>query len=90
MLIGHPKNLDDFPTLTPQQAQYLAAPILQALQSGHPLDAEVQVDFGVLCQLLATVKRFGEQIEALSTPMPVLRPNGVTDSIVSLPVAETE
>jgi hypothetical protein len=32
------------------------------------------------------VKRFGEQIEALSTPMPVLRPNGV----VALPVAETE
>jgi hypothetical protein len=82
MLIGQPQTLDDFPALTPQQAQYLALPIVQALQSGHPLDVGVQVDFGVLCQLLATVKRFGEQIEALSTPMPVLRPEGVQEPVV--------
>jgi len=70
MLIGQPKTLDDFPSLTPQEAQYLAVPILQALQSGHPVDTSVQVDFGVICQLLATVKRFALEIERLSALVP--------------------
>lgn len=71
MLIGQPKTLDDFPSLTPQEAQFLAAPILQALQAGHPVDTPVQVDFGVICQLLATTKRFALEIERLSALAPV-------------------
>ena len=71
MLIGQPKTLDDFPSLTPHEAQFLAAPILQALQAGHPVDTPVQVDFGVICQLLATTKRFALEIERLSALVPV-------------------
>lgn len=68
MLIGQPKSLDEFPALTPEQVGYLAMPILQALQSGHPLDVPVQIDFGVVCQLLSTVKKLGAEVERLTAP----------------------
>ena len=70
MLIGQPKSLDEFPALTPDQASYLATPILQALQMGHPLDVAVQIDFGAVCQLLATVKKLGAEVERLTALVP--------------------
>jgi hypothetical protein len=70
MLIGQPKNLDEFPELTADQAAYLATPILNALHAGHPLDVPVQIDFGVVCQLLATVKKFGLEMERLRALLP--------------------
>jgi hypothetical protein len=70
MLIGQPKTLDEFPALTAEQVAYLAQPILQALHAGHPLDVPVQIDFGVVCQLLATVKQFGAEIERLTSLLP--------------------
>jgi hypothetical protein len=70
MLIGQPKTIDEFPALTAEQAAYLAQPIMQALHAGHPLDVPVQIDFGVVCQLLATVKHFGMEIERLTALLP--------------------
>lgn len=70
MLIGQPKTLDEFPALTPDQVGYLATPILQALQAGHPLDVAVQIDFGVICQLLSTVKKMGTEVERLTALVP--------------------
>ena len=70
MLIGQPTSLDEFPALTPEQVSYLATPILQALQMGHPLDVAVQIDFGAVCQLLATVKKLGAEVERLTALVP--------------------
>jgi hypothetical protein len=90
VIIGQPKSLNEFQSLTPEEVAYLAGPILQAIQSGHPMDAPVQVDLTVLCRLLATVRTLGMQVEALTKLVPVpeapalpipilplLRPGGV-------------
>lgn len=81
MLIGQPKNLDEFPELTADQAAYLATPILNALHAGHPLDVPVQIDFGVVCQLLATVKHFGMEIERLRDLLPKEEPAPVVEAV---------
>ena len=70
MLIGQPKTLDEFPALTPDQVAHLATPVLQALHMGHPLDVAVQIDFGAVCQLLATVKHLGAEVERLTVLVP--------------------
>jgi len=86
MIIGQPKSLDEFDALTPDEVAYLASPILQAIQQGHPLNVPVQIDLPVLCRLLATVRMLGMQVEALSKlvptetavelpPLPMLRPS---------------
>lgn len=87
MLIGHPKSLDEFPALTPDQVGYLAMPILRALQMGHPLDVAVQIDFGAVCQLLATVKKLGEEVERLTALVSPAEPAPETE--VPLPVLRT-
>ena len=81
MLIGQPKTIDAFPVLTAEQAAYLAQPILQALHAGHPLDVPVQIDFGVVCQLLATVKHFGMEIERLTALLPKPEETSVPEEI---------
>lgn len=81
MLIGQPKTIDEFPALTAEQAAYLAQPIMQALHAGHPLDVPVQIDFGVVCQLLATVKSFGMEIERLTSLLPKEDPTPVAEGV---------
>jgi hypothetical protein len=88
VIIGQPKSLDEFHPLAPEEVAYLATPLLQAIQQGHPLEVEVGIPLGVLCRLLATVKMLGTQAEKLTKLVPVpeapalpilplLRPGGV-------------
>lgn len=74
MIIGQPKSLDEFDPLTPDEVAYLASPILQAIQQGHPLNVPVQIDLPVLCRLLATVRMLGMQVEALTKLVPTEEP----------------
>ena len=85
MILGQPKSLDEFTPLSPDEVVYLATPLLQAIQQGHPLEVEVGIPLGVLCRLIATVKMLGGRVEALSKlvpppeelaipPLPRLRP----------------
>lgn len=55
MIIGRPKNVEEFPPLSPEEFAYLRAPIDQAITQGIPFEQPVQVDFTVLCRLIKTV-----------------------------------
>lgn len=80
MIIGQPKTIAEFAPLNQGEMEHVVNPLIQALQSGCPLDTAVSVDFGVLCRLTATVgtliaqnAALRAQVAALAPPPPVLR-----------------
>lgn len=55
MIIGQPKNVEEFPPLSPEEFAYLRQPIDAAIAQGVPMNQPAAVDLNVLCRLLSTV-----------------------------------
>lgn len=53
------QTLDDYKPLNQQQVAMLAQPVIQAIAQGIQPETVSQIEFGVLCQLLVTVKTLG-------------------------------
>lgn len=53
------QTIDDYKPLDQKEVGYVAQPVMQALAQGCPPDAVTQIQFGVLCRLLVTIKTLG-------------------------------
>jgi hypothetical protein len=94
MIIGQPKNVEEFPPLTPEEFAYLRQPIDAAIAQGVPMNQPASVDLNVLCRLLSTVVATSKALVQLrdagsSQPAPIASlSEEVTDPVVSLPEEE--
>lgn len=61
------QTLDDYKPLNQQQIAMLAQPVMQAIAQGIQPETVSQIEFGVLCQLLVTVKTLGMAGAAMET-----------------------
>jgi hypothetical protein len=94
MIIGQPKNVEEFPPLTPEEFAYLRQPIDAAIAQGVPMNQPASVDLNVLCRLLSTVVATSKALVQLraaesSQPAPIASlSDEVTDPVVSSPEDE--
>ena len=89
MIIGQPKNVEEFPPLSPEEFAYLRQPLDAAIAQGVPMNQPASVDLNVLCRLLSTVVATSKALmqfrEAESSqPVPIASlAEDLTDPMVS-------
>lgn len=64
MIIGQPKNVEEFQPLTPEEFAYLRQPLDQAIAQGVPLNQPAAVDLVILCRLLSTVVTLSRKLQS--------------------------
>jgi hypothetical protein len=65
MIIGQPKNVEEFPPLTPEEFAYLRQPLDAAIGQGVAMNQPAEVDLKVLCRLLSTVVAMSKELTRL-------------------------
>ena len=70
MIIGQPKQLEEYAPLSAQEFEILRKQIDPAIAQGVPPETPIQIEFGTVCRLASTVGHFAVQLQKLQNPAP--------------------